>query len=122
MRGRAFRCGAIRSRMTGCLRHRAMTPDPAPSIQQLLAFYLEAGVDCALADEPVNRLADPDIVPVSPAPAAAPAQPARVISAALPALRGEPPPAPDAAIASARDAARTAPTLEALRALLENFD
>ena len=30
--------------------------------------------------------------------------------------------APDAAIASAREAARTAPTLEALRALLENFD
>src|SRR6266700_2987548 len=97
-----------------------MIPDPAPTIRQLLAFYLEAGVDCALADEPVNRLADPDIVPVSPA--AVPAQPARVVSAALPALRGEPPPAPDAAIASARDAARTAPTLEALRALLENFD
>ncbi|MGB3487324.1 MAG: uracil-DNA glycosylase, partial [Xanthobacteraceae bacterium] len=31
-------------------------------------------------------------------------------------------PAPDVAIASARDAARTAPTLEALRALLETFD
>ena len=38
----------------------AMTPDPAPTVQQLLAFYLEAGVDCALADEPVDRLADPD--------------------------------------------------------------
>jgi uracil-DNA glycosylase family 4 len=32
------------------------------------------------------------------------------------------PPTPDAAIASARDAARTAPTLEALRELLEKFD
>ena len=31
-------------------------------------------------------------------------------------------PAPEAAIASAREAARTAPTLEALRALLERFD
>ena len=99
-----------------------MIPDPATTIRQLLAFYLEAGVDCALADEPVNRLADPDIVPVVATAVAAPVQPARVISAALPALRGEPPPAPDAAIASARDAARTAPTLEALRALLENFD
>ncbi len=99
-----------------------MIPDPAITIRQLLAFYLEAGVDCALADEPVNRLADPDIVPVVATAVAAPVQPARVISAALPALRGEPPPAPDAAIASARDAARTAPTLEALRALLENFD
>src|SRR5438477_557141 len=35
-------------------------PEPAPTVQQLLAFYLEAGVDCALMDEPVNRLADPD--------------------------------------------------------------
>src|ERR1700759_1936767 len=43
---------------------------------------------------------------------------------AAPVLTGlaEPPPAPDAAIASAREAARTAPTLEALRALLDTFD
>ena len=34
----------------------------------------------------------------------------------------EAPPAPDAAIASARELARTAPTLEALRDLLEKFD
>ena len=27
-----------------------MIPDPAPTVRQLLAFYLEAGVDCALAD------------------------------------------------------------------------
>ena len=39
-----------------------MTPDRAPTVQQLLAFYLEAGVDCALTEEPVNRLSDPDIV------------------------------------------------------------
>ena len=36
--------------------------------------------------------------------------------------RAEPPPAPEAAIASAREAARTAPTLEVLRDLLEKFD
>jgi uracil-DNA glycosylase family 4 len=41
--------------------------------------------------------------------------------AAAPAPRSEVPP-PEAAIASAREAARTAPSLEALRALLENFD
>jgi DNA polymerase len=34
----------------------------------------------------------------------------------------EPPPPPEAAIASARELARTAPTLEALRELLEKFD
>src|SRR6202011_5453959 len=99
----------------------ALTPEPAPTLQQLLAFYLEAGVDCALGEEPVNRLADPE--PVPPARVAAPAQPARVAPAA-PVLTGlaEPPPAPDAAIASAREAARTAPTLEVLRALLDRFD
>ena len=97
-----------------------MIPDPAPTVRQLLAFYLEAGVDCALADEPVNRLSDPEIAPA--APAAAPPQPARLVGAALPVMRGEPSPAPEAAIASAREAARTAPTLEALRSLLESFD
>ena len=40
-----------------------MTAEPAPTVQQLLAFYLEAGVDCALGEVPVNRLADPDLVP-----------------------------------------------------------
>src|SRR6202035_3172870 len=43
-------------------------------------------------------------------------------AAAIPAARGDAEPAPDAAIASAREAARTAPTLEALRALLDKFD
>jgi DNA polymerase len=99
----------------------ATTPNPAPTLQQLLAFYVEAGVDCALGEEPVNRLAEPE--PVAPPRVAAPAQPPRPMAAA-PILAGlaEPPPAPDAAIASAREAARTAPTLEALRALLEKFD
>jgi len=97
-----------------------MTPDPAPTVHQLLAFYLEAGVDCALTEEPVNRLSDPDIVPVvgeTTAPKAVRAAPT-----AVPAMRGEATPAPDAAIASAREAARTAPSLEVLRDLLENFD
>src|SRR5712664_634254 len=122
MRGRAFRCGAIRSRMTGCPRHRAMTPDPAPSIQQLLAFYLEAGVDCALTDEPVNRLSDPDIIPIPGSRETALPKPVRTIPATVPVARGETTPAPEAAMLSAREAARTAPSLEVLRALLENFD
>jgi len=99
-----------------------MPPEPAPTVQQLLAFYLEAGVDCALGDEPVNRLADPDAAPEpraavahQPLPRAAPPPPA-----ASP--RAEATVAPDVAINSAREAARTAPTLEALRQLLENFD
>ena len=97
-----------------------MTPDSAPNVRQLLAFYLEAGVDCALAETPCNRLSDPDLAPAPPVPA--PATAARTMPAAIPAARGEAAPAPEAAIASAREAARTAPTLEALRLLLENFD
>jgi len=98
-------------------------PEPVPTIRQLLAFYLEAGVDCALTDEPTDRLSESD----APAPAAvrdvAPPRPLREVPAAVPTLpRSEIAPAPEAAIASAREAARTAPTLEVLRALLENFD
>jgi uracil-DNA glycosylase family 4 len=102
----------------------AMPPDPAPTVQQLLAFYLEAGVDCALGDEPVNRLADPTAAPEpraavahQPMPRAAPTLPP---PAAAP--RADATVAPDVAINSAREAARTAPSLEALRQLLENFD
>src|SRR5689334_17613782 len=97
-------------------------PEPAPNVAQLLAFYVEAGVDCALGEEPVNRLADPDLAP--PPPHETPAPPVVRARPAAPLLAGlsESPPAPDAAIASARQLARTAPTLEALRDLLEKFD
>jgi uracil-DNA glycosylase family 4 len=101
----------------------AMPPDPAPTVQQLLAFYLEAGVDCALGDEPVNRLADPEL---APEPRATVAHQPILRAAPLPppvaAPRADVTVAPDVAINSAREAARTAPTLEALRQLLENFD
>jgi uracil-DNA glycosylase len=99
-----------------------MTPDPAPTVRELLAFYLEAGVDCALSDEPVNRLADADIVPAAVAATPARAEPVRAMPAIITPARAEPPPPPEAAIASAREAARTAPTLEELRELLEKFD
>src|SRR5690242_16953415 len=97
-------------------------PDPAPNVAQLLAFYLEAGVDCAMGEEPIDRLAEPDVAPAPPREL--PVQPAARAMPAPPMLTGlaEAPPAPDAAVASARELARTAPTLEALRDLLERFD
>src|SRR6202051_1454523 len=99
------------------------TLEPGPTVQQLLAFYLEAGVDCALTDEPVNRLAEPDAVPAAVPRGTAPPRTVREIPAAMPPVpRRETAVAPEAAITSAREAARTAPSLEALRALLENFD
>src|SRR5450755_4272959 len=97
--------------------HGTMTPDSAPTVRQLLAFYLEAGVDCALAEAPVNRLSDPEIVPAASETAAP--KPLRTIAAAIPGPRAETALAPEAAVQSARESARTAPSLEVLRALLE---
>lgn len=96
-----------------------MPPDTAPNVQQLLGYYLEAGVDCALMEEPINRLSDPDMIPVSSE--SAPPNPVRTTTA-ISAKRSETASAPKATIPSVREAARIAPTLEALRALLENFD
>src|SRR5258705_538543 len=96
-----------------------MTPDRAPTVDELLAFYLEAGVDCGLRGEPVNRVSD-DSVAAPRDPPQAP--PARTAPAAMPVARSEAAPAPEVAIQSAREAARTAPSLEVLRAMLEQFD
>lgn len=93
-----------------------MTPEPRPTIRELLAFYLEAGVDCALSEEPVDRLAEEPIVeerPAAPRPA-----PFRSANPAPAPLLAE----PDAAITSAREIAPRAATLEELRSLLERFD
>jgi DNA polymerase len=96
-----------------------MTPDRAPTAHELLAFYLEAGVDCALLDEPVNRIAEAS-APLHPA--ATPSSSRGPEPIAMPAVRGEAAPAPEVAIQSAREAARTAPSLEVLRGMLEQFD
>jgi uracil-DNA glycosylase family 4 len=96
-----------------------MTPDRAPTVHELLAFYLEAGVDCALMDEPVNRISDEIIAAPRDQPRSSPL---RTAPAALPPVRVEAAPAPEVAIQSAREAARTASSLEVLRAMLEQFD
>jgi len=103
-----------------------MMLDPAPTLRELLTFYLEAGVDCALMDEPVDRLADEAAPPVrQTAPLAARPTPTLLQprgAAAAPVVRGEAAPAPEQVIQSAREAARTAATLEVLRTLLDNFE
>jgi uracil-DNA glycosylase family 4 len=87
-----------------------------------MAFYLEAGVDCALGDEPIDRLSAPDQPVAASAPAGTAAPPRPVLKPAAPAPRAEIAPPPDVAIESAREAARTAPSLEVLRTLLDGFD
>src|SRR5215831_7553686 len=98
-------------------------PEPSPNVAQLLAFYLEPGVDCALGEAPVDRLAEPEpIAAAAPREAQAMQAPRAMPAPAVPLVRNEAPPPPDVAIASAREAARTAPTLEALRELMQKFD
>jgi uracil-DNA glycosylase family 4 len=101
--------------------------DPAPSLRELLTFYVESGVDCALLDEPVDRLAEQAAVaPLAPLAAAAEkpvyAPLLRASEMPKPAIRTETALVPEIAIAAAREAAATAPDLAALRALLENFE
>jgi DNA polymerase len=90
------------------------------SARQLLDFYLEAGADALVGEEPVDRFAETDKPPRPPAAAVAPKPllPARPAVAA-PSLA---PAAPEAAAMEAREAAKRAGTLEELRAILERFE
>ena len=95
---------------------------PPPTARELLAFYIEAGVDCALADEPFDRLSEPPAPPaIESVTATAPARRA-LSSPAPPPVRADAAPSPDVAAQSAREAAASAATLEELRGLLERFD
>ena len=104
-------------------------PDRPPTAHELLAFYLEAGVDCALDDEPQDRLSETQ-EPAAPIVRTAPAEPAlrtlppKGLTAPppTPAPRADAAPPPDVATQSARDAAATAKTLDELRGLLDAFD
>jgi uracil-DNA glycosylase len=116
--------------------------------RELLAFYRDAGVDALLGDEAIDRFAD-ELASIAPPPEranssseAARAQVGGLATSAqsepsadrlqrsFPALSGEgisgaavpPSPAPEAAIMSARAAAKSAESLEALRALLATFE
>jgi DNA polymerase len=96
-----------------------MNRDRSSAASDLLAFYIEAGADTLVGEEPVDRFA----VAAEPPPTRA-AQPV----APLPDLEikgraaAAAPPAPDEAAMAAREAAKTAKTLEELRAILDKFD
>jgi DNA polymerase len=110
-----------------------MTADRDKAARDLLAFYHEAGVDAVIGEDPVDRLAEdaapaprmpeesdtPQVMP----PAREHAQARQPPSAATASrAHAEPPQAPDAAIMAAREAARSAATLEELRAILDRFE
>ncbi len=115
-----------------------MSSDPRDA-RELLAFYMAAGVDAMLGEAPVDRMADEPIA-VPPAQTDKPPATPREDSAGDgpvreyfqerrrpdPAVQSErkaapPLPAPDVAATAAREAAKSAATLDDLRALLEGF-
>jgi DNA polymerase len=111
-----------------------MTPEKNKAARDLLTFYLEAGVDDLIGETPVDRLTDP--VPASgraagrgPAVDEQTGNPRRVQARSeeprREARNGPPasaPPSPEAAVMAAREAAKTAATLDELRAILEKFE
>jgi uracil-DNA glycosylase len=127
-----------------------MTSDTEKAARALLAFYAEAGVASFVREEPVNRLAEAGLADTAraqvPAPAAekppdlstapvdgvgkrgAPEERPREWPSLTPAAP-LPAPAvqamavsPEAAAMAAREAAKSAATLEELRAILERFE
>jgi uracil-DNA glycosylase len=104
--------------------------------RELIAFYLDAGVNALVGEEPINRMAE-DIAPQRLGVAAAPgaenkaarrgraeSPPAGANSSAAPQTPElhAAPPSPEAAVMAAREAARTATTLDELRTLLTAFE
>jgi DNA polymerase len=104
-----------------------MIPDRAKAARDLLTFYVEAGVDTAIGETPNDYLAGDPTPPAPaqrPAPTLAPASPAPVRRPAAPPPAPIPatPPGADAAAMAAREAARTAKSMDELRAILEAFE
>jgi uracil-DNA glycosylase family 4 len=117
---------------------------PVKAAHELLAFYIEAGADVLIGEEPLNRLADEiaarngDTVSSPFEPEAAPRRREEGEASSHRQAKGSPspavlrrasdnvsaqpaPPPPDVAVMAAREAARSAQTLDELRALLDSF-
>jgi uracil-DNA glycosylase family 4 len=103
-----------------------MTPDRARAARELLAFYLEAGVDALLGEAPVDRFAGgharAEAPRAQPAPAPAARRPPPRPAASGEASTAVAPPAPEAAVMAARAAAKNAASLAELRAILDGFE
>ncbi len=97
-----------------------MTPAQDKAARELFDFYREAGVDALIGEQPVNRFAGAG-APTAP-PVRAPQQALLLPDYETKGRAAPAPPAPDQAALSAREAAKSAETLEELRAILERFD
>jgi DNA polymerase len=108
-----------------------MTSDHPSAARELLAFYLEAGVDTPLGESAIDRFADPappaEAAPVTRSPPSAAAAPPAAPRARMPAAAAMTVPAastiaPEAAAMAAREQAKSAATLDELRAILDRFE
>jgi DNA polymerase len=124
-----------------------MNADPA-DLRAILAFYVEAGVDAVLQEEPVDRFAGDAGAAFASEPGASPAPDQALRSASDAAAKPtrasllagvgganlsramaaptqplvDAPPSADAAIMAARELAKSAASLDDLRALLDRFE
>ncbi len=97
-----------------------MTPARDKPARDLLDFYLEAGADAVVGEQPVDRFAPEAAAPPARAPQTVSLPPELETKG-----RASPPvapQAPDEAAMAAREAAKSAKTLDELRAILEKFD
>jgi uracil-DNA glycosylase family 4 len=109
-----------------------MHPDRDRAARELLAFYLEAGVDAVVGEAAIDRFADPAPAAVVESRIAARRRGgAEPPSAPDRSRRPEPPPrqpagasapaSPEVAVMAAREEAKSAATLVELRAILDRF-
>jgi len=109
-----------------------MHPDRDKAARELLAFYLEAGVDAVMGEAAIDRFADPPPAPVRERPVVArrpggtepPSAPDRSRQPGPPprqAAGASAPASPEVAVMAAREEAKSAATLVELRAILDRF-
>ena len=104
-----------------------MTPERAKAARELLAFYVEAGVDAPIGETANDWLSDNGAaarpVPAPRAPSAASPRKAATNAPAQAAMLAQPaPPGAEAAVMAAREAVRGAATLDDLRTMLDRFE
>ena len=99
-----------------------MTPEHPRAARELLAFYVEAGADALLGEEPVDRLTAAQLESApAPEPRLDPPRPALPPRAA-PEIAPGAPAVPEVAVMAAREAARSASSLHELRDILLKFE
>jgi uracil-DNA glycosylase family 4 len=102
-----------------------LNPDQTAAARELLAFYAEAGVDALVGEAPVDWLSAAQLAPMAPdvelAQPAAPAPRTLATPAIVTASMAAAAP-PDVAVMAAREAARSAASLDELRAILTAFE